>query len=45
MDALPLMKSIIAARPSSFRSVSDAIQWQYVSCPLGNLSLTKWGIV
>lgn len=30
MEALPLMPSIIASRPSSFASVEEAIEWQYV---------------
>lgn len=28
VESLPIMKSIIAKRPTSFNSVSDAIQWQ-----------------
>ncbi|WVR07798.1 hypothetical protein IAU60_004841 [Kwoniella sp. DSM 27419] len=31
MEALPLMKSIIAQRPSSFRSIVDAIHWHLSS--------------
>ncbi len=30
IEALPIMKSILAQRPSSFRSIPDAIHWQYV---------------
>jgi protein phosphatase methylesterase 1 len=28
IEALPLMKSIIGQRPTTFRSVIDAIHWQ-----------------
>lgn len=30
VESLPLMKSVLSKRPESFRSVIDAIYWQYV---------------
>jgi protein phosphatase methylesterase 1 len=29
VEALPIMKSILAKRPSSFQSVVDAVHWQW----------------
>ena len=31
IEALPLMKGILAQRPTSFKSISDAISWQCVA--------------
>jgi len=46
VEALPLMRSILSQRPSKFRSVEGAIDWQYVTGAKVHFSLvlTEFGI-